>query len=38
MTGATITTRAVTNSIRETIAIIRKDIESRANTLPEVEA
>jgi len=38
MTGATITTRAVTNSIRETIAIVRKDIESRANTLPEVEA
>jgi len=37
LTGATITTRAVTNSLREAIKLIQKDVESKTTT-PSVEA
>ena len=36
MTGATITTRAITNSLKETIDIVKKDVEQRA-TQPKEE-
>lgn len=35
ITGATITTRAVTNSLREAIKLIQKDVESRTTTSSE---
>lgn len=37
MTGATITTRAVTNSLKEQISIIKKDVESKLASPAPVE-
>ncbi len=37
MTGATITTRAVANSLRETITLVQKDVESKATEQPKEE-
>ncbi len=37
MTGATITTRAVTNSLREQIALVQKDVEAKLAALPAQE-
>lgn len=37
MTGATITTRAVTNSLKEQISIVKKDVEAKLATPEPVE-